>query len=112
MMTSQTNAREFFERQLVQRITPEWLASVEGSVFQFHITGEAGGSWIVDMRKTSEWVSEGEDEAADCTIGLSEDDLVLIVDGQLNPNMAYMLGKLRITGNIGLSLKIPPLLAG
>lgn len=109
---SQTNAREFFEMQLAERITPEWLSSVSGSVFQFHITGDAQSSWVVDLRKDGEWVSEGEDESADCTIGLSEDDLILIVDGQLNPNMAYMLGKLRITGNIGLSLKIPPLLAG
>ena len=109
---SATNAREFFDARLNARITPEWAESVDGAVFQFHVTGPTGGAWVVDLSKTSDRVSEGEHGTADCTIGLSEDDLIAIVDGQLNPNMAYMLGKLRITGNISLSLKIPKLLTG
>ncbi len=109
---SQTNARDFFTQQLPERITSEWAQSAGGAVFQFHVSGETGGSWFVDLSREGDWVSEGEDEGADCTIALSEDDLTAIVDGQLNPNMAYMLGKLRITGNIGLSLKIPSLLTG
>ena len=109
---SQTSARHFFAEQLAQRITPEWAESTGGVVFQFHVSGDTGGSWIVDLNRTSNWVCEGQDDAADCTIGLSEEDLIAIVDGQLNPNMAYMLGKLRITGNISLSLKIPSLLVG
>jgi len=109
---SQTNARDFFTQQLAQRITPEWAESAGDVVFQFHVSGETGGSWVVDLNRSGEWVSEGQNDAADCTIGLSEDDLIAIVNGQLNPNMAYMLGKLRITGNISLSLKIPSLLVG
>lgn len=107
-----SNAREFFMVELAERITPDWAASVEGAVFQFHVTGDEGGSWTVDLGRSEGWVSEGGCDDADCTIGLTEEDLMAIVKGQLNPNMAYMLGKLRITGNIGLSLKIPKLLAG
>jgi len=53
---SQTSARHFFAEQLAQRITPEWAESTGGVVFQFHVSGDTGGSWIVDLNRTGNWV--------------------------------------------------------
>ncbi len=43
---------------------------------------------------------------ADCTIVLSSDDFMQIQGGDLDPTTAFMMGKLKIEGNMGLAMKI------
>ncbi|RMD61496.1 MAG: sterol carrier [Alphaproteobacteria bacterium] len=43
---------------------------------------------------------------ADCTIRVSADNLRKLIDGSLNPMLAYTLGKLKIDGSMGLAMKI------
>ena len=47
---------------------------------------------------------------ADCTIRISAENLAKLMDGTLNPMMAYTLGKLKIDGDIGIAMKIAALL--
>ncbi len=47
---------------------------------------------------------------ADTTLSLSLDDLEKLIDGALNPTLAYMTGKLRVEGSMGVALKINQLL--
>jgi len=47
-----------------------------------------------------------EDKPADCTIGLSLDDLESIVAGELDATSAFMQGKLRIEGDMGVAMKL------
>lgn len=46
----------------------------------------------------------------DTTLTVSDEDMVDIALGKLNPQQAFMKGKLKITGNIMLSQKLAPLL--
>lgn len=46
----------------------------------------------------------------DTTLSVSDTDLVDIALGKLNPQVAFMKGKLKITGNIMLTQKLVPLL--
>ena len=43
---------------------------------------------------------------ADCRIALSADDLQSLMDGGLDPTMAYMSGQLRVEGDMGLALQL------
>ena len=104
-----TSARHFFEQVLPAKLTPESAADV-GANFQFIIDGDGGGSWTVKLTAPSEWVQEGTDENADCTIAMKESDFLGIVEGNTNPQMAFMMGKIRVTGNLALSLKLPKIL--
>jgi putative sterol carrier protein len=104
-----TNARLFFENTLPARLTEKGTSGLT-AVFQFHIDGDNGGSWSVDLTKEESWITEEVCEAADCTLAMKEETLLGIINRSVNPQMAFMLGKLKITGNIGLSLKIPKLL--
>jgi putative sterol carrier protein len=106
---SATNARFFFENSLPTRIAEKGTAGLS-AVFQFHIDGDNGGSWAVDLTAEEGWVSEEVCESPDCTLAMKEETLLGIINRTMNPQMAFMLGKLKITGNIGLSLKIPKLL--
>jgi len=52
----------------------------------------------------------GEDKDADCTITTSVDILEQLKDGSLNPMMAVMSGKVKISGDMGLAMKLQSLL--
>lgn len=51
-------------------------------------------------------IVSNEDNDADVTLILSMDDFEALVDGSLNPQMAFMMGKLKIEGDMGLALKL------
>jgi putative sterol carrier protein len=51
-----------------------------------------------------------EDGDAETTIGISVDDLAKMVEGNLNPTLAYMTGRLKVSGSMGVALKISQLL--
>lgn len=47
-----------------------------------------------------------EDLDADVTFILSEENFEELLDGSLNPQMAFMMGKLKIEGDMGLALSL------
>jgi putative sterol carrier protein len=47
---------------------------------------------------------------ADTTMTLSLENLQKLIDGQLNATLAYMTGKLKVEGSMGVALKINQLL--
>ena len=51
------------------------------------------------------------DEAADTTMRLSADNLRKLLDGNLDPTMAYMTGRLKVEGKLGVALKINSILS-
>ena len=66
---------------------------------KFEIEGE--GSIMVDENG----VREGDDEA-DVTMIASVETFQGIIEGDVNPTMAFMSGKLRIEGNMGMAMKL------
>ncbi len=51
-----------------------------------------------------------EDGEADSTLTLSPEALQQLVDGALDPTFAYMTGKLKISGSMGVALKLGAML--
>ena len=47
-----------------------------------------------------------DDSEADTTMRLSQESLEKLVAGTLDPTMAYMTGKLKVEGKMGVALKI------
>lgn len=47
-----------------------------------------------------------DDEEADCTIKTSMETLMKMKNGDLNPMMAVMGGKVKISGDMGLAMKL------
>jgi putative sterol carrier protein len=52
-----------------------------------------------------------EDKPADCTIVVAKDDFEKMAQGQLDPTMAFMQGKLKVNGDMSVAMKLQPLLA-
>lgn len=71
-------------------------------------------NWIflpaLDLKAPLVYDGQPKSGKADTTMTVADDDLVQIASGSLNPQVAYMKGKLKISGNIMLAQKLGPLL--
>lgn len=61
--------------------------------------------------KSSPTVIDNEDADADCTVKVTMDNFVAIAEGNLNPQMAFMTGKLRVEGDMSLAMQLGSILS-
>ena len=52
-----------------------------------------------------------EDQPTDCTITISRENLGKLLSGKLNPMTGVMMGKLKVSGDMGVALGLGKLLA-
>lgn len=52
----------------------------------------------------------GAGDEPDCTLRLSADNLAKLMQGKLNPMLAFSLGKLKVDGSKGVAMKLAGLL--
>jgi putative sterol carrier protein len=71
--------------------------------------GDAG-SVLVDGKSNPNSVSDGAGKNADTTISVSLDTFEKMVKGELDGTSAFMQGKLRVAGDMGLAMKLGPVL--
>jgi putative sterol carrier protein len=95
------SAREFFET-LPSRVSPESAQALDAS-YRFDVEG--AGSWRVESDDGSLVVIES-DAPADCVIRADEETFLRIVRGEQSPMGAYMTGKVKLEGDLGLALKL------
>ncbi len=70
---------------------------------------DLGGEIVhLDGKGTSNVVST-ENKEADCTISMSSEDFQGMLSGSLNPMMAFMSGKIKIDGDMGVAMKLQSL---
>jgi len=102
-----TTTREYFEQKVPDLIAnnPTKLKAING-VFQFVIGG--AGEWVVDCKEGK--VFEGKGEKVDTTLEITSEDFEAILAKKLNPMMAFSTRKLKVTGNLPLSLKLQTIL--
>uniref|UniRef100_A0A6T1MI23 SCP2 domain-containing protein n=1 Tax=Alexandrium monilatum TaxID=311494 RepID=A0A6T1MI23_9DINO len=83
------------------------LVKLGGAVFQFVIS-DAGpeGKFTLDLKNGSGSAKAGEDEKADVTISMKDDDMMAMFEGKLDGMQAFMGGKLKIKGNMMLAQKL------
>ncbi|XP_031824960.1 non-specific lipid-transfer protein isoform X3 [Sarcophilus harrisii] len=83
-----------------------------GGVFAFKVKDGPGGkeaTWVVDVKNGKGSVAVNSDKKADCTITMADTDLLDLMTGKMNPQSAFFQGKLKITGNMGLAMKLQSL---
>jgi putative sterol carrier protein len=55
-------------------------------------------------------VVDNEDTAADCTVKVSMADFLEIASGKQNPQMAFMMGKLKVEGDMSIAMQLGKIL--
>ncbi len=106
-----TKVKDVFEQSLPARLAakPDVTAKIN-ALYQFNISGPEGGSWSVDCTVPGGKITAGAAPGARCTVAATDRDFLDIVNGKLNPQMAFMSGKLRIQGDMGLAMKLQQML--
>jgi putative sterol carrier protein len=67
------------------------------------------GVLYVDGESSPNAVSN-EDKDAQCTIKIALDDFIAMGKGELDPMTAFMMGKLKVTGDMGVAMKLQKVL--
>jgi putative sterol carrier protein len=98
------SVQEFFQT-LASRADTSKTAGMNNS-YLFDIEG--AGPWKVDVAEGRVTVTEGGGDA-DATIQASQEVFEKIVAGEQNPTSAYMTGKLKIKGDMGVAMKLQKL---
>ena len=99
--------KEVFDEQLPPKLKAKGDSVTKvNAIYQFDITGTDGGKWWVDTTISGGNVGTGENPGAKCTIIMTDKDFVDMVTGKLNGQMAFMTGKLKIKGDMGLAMKL------
>ncbi len=90
--------------------------SIEGRLADFaalnaRVQFDMGEDGVISIDGTTDPPTLGHEAIeADCTIRLSAADLEKMIEGALNPMMAYTLGKLKIDGSMGIAMQVAGLL--
>jgi putative sterol carrier protein len=79
------------------------------ATYQFDLTGDGGGTYHICVGEGGCEVSEGSATSPNITITMAASDYVDMINGKLNPQMAFMGGKLKIKGDMSLALKMQQL---
>ena len=82
--------------------------SVNNALFYTRIQFSIPGNWFLDLKNGEGSVAEVESSnvEADTVMKSSSHDLVAMFTGKLSPTMAFMGGKLKISGNMGAAMKL------
>ncbi|GAB4393488.1 MAG: SCP2 sterol-binding domain-containing protein [Kiloniellaceae bacterium] len=75
----------------------------------FNLGGDGALLW--DGTVTPAEIGEAEgDPDADTVLSLSQDDMAKLLSGTLDPTLAYMTGKLKVSGSTGVAMKLAAML--
>lgn len=75
------------------------------AVVQLNATGEGGGAYHIKVADNQCDLAEGTAPSPTVTIEVAAQDWIDILNGKLDPTRAFMSGKLRIKGDLGLMMR-------
>ena len=104
MESEAKSVKEVFER-MPQTFIKEKAVGLN-AVVQFDITGEGGGRWIAAITDGELSVSEGERSDPNLTLTAGAEDYLAISTGRLSGQLAFMTGRIRAKGDLGLAMKM------
>lgn len=80
---------------------------LDGKTFDGSLKFDCGEDGVIVLAGNQ---ASTQDRDADCTIRLSKDNLTKLLTGKLNPMTGVALGKLKVSGNMGVAMKLGQLL--
>ena len=80
------------------------------AVYAFDLTGEQPGQYHISIKDGAADVGEGSPENPNITIAMKSEDFIDLATGKLDGTMAFMSGKIKIKGDMGLAMKLQSVL--
>ena len=88
---------------------PSKVASLN-AVYAFDLSGDDGGEYHIVLKDGKGEAGPGAPENPNITITMASTDFVDLAMGKLDGTMAFMSGKLKIKGDMGLAMKLQSVL--
>lgn len=107
MSDTGTKVSEIFQA-MPSRLNASTAAGMN-KVIQYDLSGDGGGTYHCAIADGACVVNEGAHEAPDMTVTMEASDFVSMIDGSLDGMSAFMSGKLRVSGDMGLAMKLQTL---
>ena len=92
----------------LEEITAKMREAVAGGGLDQSVKFDLGADGVILLDGTS---VSNESGPADCTLTLSKADFEAMGRKELDPTMAFMSGRLKIAGDMGVAMKLQPILA-
>lgn len=99
-----------FFSELGGKVDPTKIQGMNAT-YQFDITGDNGGTWHVKLADGNVSVNEGPAENPSITLTATDENWMQIVTGKLSGQTAFLTGKLKIKGDMGLAMKLQSVFA-
>ena len=90
---------------MASRFRADKSAGVNATI-QYDISGDQGGTWHAVIKDGACTVTPGAAASPNLTIAMSSQDWLDMVAGKLAGQMAFMSGKLKLKGDMGLAMRV------
>ncbi|CAB3224422.1 unnamed protein product [Arctia plantaginis] len=93
-------------QSISKTLTPELVKKTQ-AVYQFNVKGKEEGVWHIDLKNGAGACGQGEpSNAPDATLTMDTQNFADMFTGKLKPTTAFMMGKLKISGDLQKAMKL------
>lgn len=111
---SSSGAKEYIPelfKKIETFITPEVMKKTN-AVFEFEVTGAEAGHWFLDLKNDNGKCGKGKSPVPpDAILKMDSRNFTDMFAGKLKPASAFMMGKLKISGDMQKAMKLEKLMS-